>query len=82
MSDNFVTKEIGRELLELISKNASIVEMSQWADLIYSNYCRDLDPLSDEIIAKISFMQHGSEFTLTKENLKDMADYFIEKMSK
>lgn len=69
--------EIGNELLGLIRKNASVMLISRWADDIYSNYSRDLDPETDDLITRISFMQHGPEFELDKAGLGIIAKKLI-----
>lgn len=76
---NSLKQKIGKELINLLKDNASIKQISQWADIIYSNYCNELDSYTDELITKISFMQHGPEFVITRENLEKIAKNLLEK---
>lgn len=79
MVNAYLKQKIGKELLELINSNSSITEISLWADRVYSDHCRDLDQETEELITKISFMQHGIEFKLEKAYLKSIAKQLIEK---
>lgn len=78
MVEELLRKKIGKQLIALINKNASLLQISQWADQIYSDHCRELDTDVEDIITKISFMQHGSEFEMDKLELEKLAKKLIE----
>ena len=77
MIEGSYKKKIGNELMSLINKNASIAQISRWADLVYSNNCRILDSETDGLITKISFMQIDSQFELTVDELRAIANKLI-----
>lgn len=70
--------QLGKELLNLILTHASILQISRWADKVYSDHCRELDSEMEEFLTKISFMQHGSEFEMQKTDLENIANKFME----
>lgn len=78
MVEKTFKNKIGKELINLINNNASIIQMSRWADGVYSNYCRNLDSETEELITKISFMQHGPEFEISKDALEIIAHKLME----
>ena len=43
-------KEIGKQLLSLLSKESDIVQISRWAFGIYSNFRQNLEPSLQEIL--------------------------------
>ncbi len=69
--------QIGKELLNLILANASILQISNWADKMYSDHCRELDPEMEDSLTIISFMQHGPEFEIQKADLENIANKFM-----
>ena len=93
MTKNSFNKRIGRELIALINNNASVIQIARWADSLYSNNCRKLDSETDDLITKISFMQHGPEFEidrgdleiiakrLMKESIKSLNESMMKKLS-
>ncbi len=70
--------QLGKELLNLIRVDASILQISRWADKVYSDHCRELDSEMEDSLTRISFMQHGPEFEMQKAELKNIANKFIE----
>lgn len=74
---NSLKKQIATELLKLLNDNASIIQIAQWADEIYSNYCRELDKEMDQIITRISFMQLGPEFEINRTELENIAKQIL-----
>ena len=77
MTEDSFNQRIGKELIQLINNNASVIQIAQWADNIYSNYCRNLDSETDALITKISFMQHGPEFEINRVDLEIIAKRLI-----
>ncbi len=73
MLENSLKKRIGKELSILIKNNASVIQISQWADSVYSNHCNQLNTETNDLITKISFMQHGPEFELSQADLESIA---------
>jgi hypothetical protein len=73
MVKNPIRRKIGKELMTLIHNKASINQISQWADAIYANYCRNLDSETEKQITEVSLMQHGPEFIMTTSDLEKLA---------
>lgn len=74
MIENSFKKKLGEELIDLINNNASVIQISRWADSVYSNHCRNLDQETNDLITKISFMQHESEFEISRTDLEIIAE--------
>lgn len=67
-------KELGRALKIQLEKPFDVVQLSRWAERIFSTYSRELSPDLDELTMILSSMEHGPEFEYTKEELSLIAD--------
>jgi hypothetical protein len=79
MKKNNLKKTIADDLIQLLRNNSSIQQISSWAEGVYSLYCREFDPETEEVINRIAFMANGPEFHLTKNELESLAKYLINK---
>lgn len=79
MKKNNLKQIIADDLIQLLRNNSSIQQISSWAEGVYSLYCREFDPETEEVINRIAFMTNGPEFHLTKNELENLAKHLINK---
>ncbi len=50
MKSTDLKQTIATDLIQLLSRNCSIKQISSWAEGVYSLHCREFDPETEEII--------------------------------
>jgi len=69
--------DFSNELLIQIKTKVSILKISEWAYDFFQNNCRSIDKSFEYDIMKIVSIQEGDEFELTYDELKDIANKYI-----
>jgi len=72
------TDFIGKELLKILEKGGSIVQISRWASDLFSANCRELDENLVKVLECLLRMEDDPQFELSREELYSLAHKLID----